>query len=86
MANEREFDAIFYDLGGTLRLVERDAEFEAEARRKIAEMCGENGLLFSFRFSRPRHISFTKLFEDERPEKMSRIPGKGRGNAERFPG
>lgn len=43
MANEREFDAIFYDLGGTLRLVERDAEFEAEARRKIAEMCGEKG-------------------------------------------
>ena len=39
----REFDAIFYDLGGTLRLVERDAQFEAEARRKIAEMCGEKG-------------------------------------------
>ena len=39
----REFDAIFYDLGGTLRLVERDAAFEAEARRKIAEMCGEKG-------------------------------------------
>ena len=43
MTNEREFDAIFYDLGGTLRLVERDAAFEAEARRKIAEMCGETG-------------------------------------------
>ena len=43
MGTEREFDAIFYDLGGTLRLVERDAAFEAEARRKIAEMCGEKG-------------------------------------------
>ena len=39
----REFDAIFYDLGGTLRLVERDAEFEADARRRIAELCGETG-------------------------------------------
>ena len=37
----REFDAIFYDLGGTLRLVERDAAFEAQARRRIAELCGE---------------------------------------------
>ena len=43
MANEREFDTVFYDLGGTLRLVERDAAFEAEARKKIAEMCGEKG-------------------------------------------
>ena len=43
MGTEREFDAIFYDLGGTLRLVERDAAFEAEARKKIAEMCGEKG-------------------------------------------
>jgi len=40
---EQEFDAIFYDLGGTLRIVERDAEFEARARRRIAELCGENG-------------------------------------------
>ena len=40
---EREFDAIFYDLGGTLRLVERDAEFEARARMRIAELCGEAG-------------------------------------------
>ena len=40
---EREFDAIFYDLGGTLRLVERDAEFEARARQRIAELCGETG-------------------------------------------
>ena len=40
---EREFDAIFYDLGGTLRLVERDAEFEARARRRIADLCGETG-------------------------------------------
>jgi len=40
---EREFDAIFYDLGGTLRLVERDAEFEARARKRIAELCGEKG-------------------------------------------
>jgi FMN phosphatase YigB (HAD superfamily) len=40
---EREYDAIFYDLGGTLRLVERDAEFEARARRRIAELCGEKG-------------------------------------------
>lgn len=39
----REFDAIFYDLGGTLRLVERDAAFEAQARRRIAELCGEKG-------------------------------------------
>ena len=36
---EREFDAIFYDLGGTLRLVERDADFEARARQRIAELC-----------------------------------------------
>ncbi|MBQ5950909.1 MAG: hypothetical protein IJL66_02020, partial [Lachnospiraceae bacterium] len=43
MDTQREFDAVFYDLGGTLRLVERDAAFEAEARRKIAEMCGEPG-------------------------------------------
>lgn len=43
MTTEREFDAVFYDLGGTLRLVERDAEFEAQARRRIAEMCGETG-------------------------------------------
>ena len=41
MQNNKEFDAIFYDLGGTLRLVERDAAFEAEARRKIAAYCGE---------------------------------------------
>lgn len=40
---QREFDAIFYDLGGTLRLVERDAAFEAGARRRIAELCGESG-------------------------------------------
>ena len=40
---EREFDAIFYDLGGTLRLVERDADFEARARQRIAELCGETG-------------------------------------------
>ena len=40
---EKGFDAIFYDLGGTLRLVERDAEFEASARRRIAELCGETG-------------------------------------------
>ena len=40
---EREFDAIFYDLGGTLRLVERDANFEARARQRIAELCGETG-------------------------------------------
>lgn len=40
---QKEFDAIFYDLGGTLRLVERDAEFEARARRRIAELCGEKG-------------------------------------------
>ena len=40
---EKGFDAIFYDLGGTLRLVERDAEFEAGARRRIAELCGEKG-------------------------------------------
>lgn len=39
----REIDAVFYDLGGTLRLVERDAEFEARARRRIAELCGETG-------------------------------------------
>lgn len=39
----QEFDAIFYDLGGTLRFVERDAEFEAIARRRIAELCGETG-------------------------------------------
>ncbi len=40
---EKEFDAIFYDLGGTLRLVERDDAFEAQARRRIAELCGETG-------------------------------------------
>ena len=40
---QTEFDAIFYDLGGTLRLVERDAAFEARARRRIAELCGETG-------------------------------------------
>ncbi|MDR0840677.1 MAG: HAD family hydrolase [Christensenellaceae bacterium] len=40
---QQEFDAIFYDLGGTLRLVERDAAFEAQARRRIAELCGETG-------------------------------------------
>ena len=40
---QTEFDAIFYDLGGTLRLVERDAAFEAQARRRIAELCGETG-------------------------------------------
>lgn len=40
---KREFDAIFYDLGGTLRLVERDAAFEAQARRRIAALCGEKG-------------------------------------------
>ena len=39
----KEFDAIFYDLGGTLRLVERDAEFERRARVRIAELCGETG-------------------------------------------
>jgi len=37
------FDAIFFDLGGTLRLVERDAEFEATARKKIAEYLGYTG-------------------------------------------
>ena len=37
-AMQREFDAVFYDLGGTLRLVERDAAFEAGARRRIAEL------------------------------------------------
>ena len=40
MTELKKFDAVFYDLGGTLRLVERDAAFEAEARRKIAEYCG----------------------------------------------
>lgn len=40
---DREFDAIFYDLGGTLRLVERDAAFERRAREHIAELCGETG-------------------------------------------
>jgi len=40
---QQEFDAIFYDLGGTLRIVERDAEFESRARRRIAELCGETG-------------------------------------------
>ena len=40
---QKEFDAVFYDLGGTLRLVERDEEFEANARRKIAKLCGETG-------------------------------------------
>jgi putative hydrolase of the HAD superfamily len=38
-----QFDAIFYDLGGTLRLVERDAAFERTARQRIAELCGETG-------------------------------------------
>jgi FMN phosphatase YigB (HAD superfamily) len=38
-----EIDAIFYDLGGTLRLVERDAVFEAQARRRVAGLCGETG-------------------------------------------
>ncbi len=38
-----EFDAIFYDLGGTLRLVERDEAFEQQARVRIAELCGETG-------------------------------------------
>ena len=32
---QKEFDAIFYDLGGTLRLVQRDEAFEARARRRI---------------------------------------------------
>lgn len=40
---QKEFDAIFYDLGGTLRLVQRDEAFEARARRRIAELCGETG-------------------------------------------
>lgn len=40
---QERIDAIFYDLGGTLRLVERDAAFEARARRRIAELCGEQG-------------------------------------------
>ena len=40
---QQEFDAIFYDLGGTLRLVERDAAFEARARQRISELCGETG-------------------------------------------
>lgn len=40
---QKEFDAIFYDLGGTLRLVERDEAFESRARRRIAELCGEKG-------------------------------------------
>ena len=40
MSENREFDAFFYDLGATLRLVERDAEFEARARRRIVELCG----------------------------------------------
>lgn len=40
---QNKIDAVFYDLGGTLRLVERDAEFEARARRRIAELCGEKG-------------------------------------------
>jgi len=39
----KEIDAIFYDLGGTLRLVERDAAFERQARARIAELCGETG-------------------------------------------
>lgn len=40
---QKEFDAIFYDLGGTLRLVERDEAFESRARRRIAQLCGEKG-------------------------------------------
>ena len=40
---QREFDAVFYDLGGTLRLVERDSAFEARARKRIAQLCGETG-------------------------------------------
>lgn len=39
----RDIEAVFYDLGGTLRLVERDADFEASARRRIAALCGETG-------------------------------------------
>lgn len=39
----RDIEAVFYDLGGTLRLVERDADFEARARRRIAVLCGETG-------------------------------------------
>ena len=41
---QKEFDAIFYDLGGTLRLVQRDEAFEARAPPpRIAELCGETG-------------------------------------------
>jgi FMN phosphatase YigB (HAD superfamily) len=41
MSLPQEIDAVFYDLGGTLRLVERDAAFESRARRRVAELCGE---------------------------------------------
>lgn len=39
----QEFDAIFFDLGETLRILHRDAAYEADARRKIAVMLGWTG-------------------------------------------
>lgn len=66
-------DAIFYDLGGTLRLVERDAEFESRARKRIAELCGERGDPDEFcKFLDYRYAGYRKwCFETmkEAPEK-----------------
>ncbi len=36
----KEIEAIFYDLGGTLRHVQKDAAFQEQAKRRIAELCG----------------------------------------------
>lgn len=37
---EREFDVIFFDLGGTLRLLYDNPAYQAEATRKMAELAG----------------------------------------------
>ncbi|MDR1192690.1 MAG: HAD family hydrolase [Peptococcaceae bacterium] len=74
----REIDAIFYDLGGTLRLVERDAAFEAQARRRIAELCGETGdpdafcTFLDYRYAGYRKWCFETLREATEAELWTR--------------
>jgi HAD superfamily hydrolase (TIGR01549 family) len=65
----RKFEAIFLDLGNTLRMLVKDQAYQAEARRKITELVGTNEDPESFceklndRYKTYRKWAFDKLVE-----------------------
>jgi len=69
---KREFEAVFFDLGGTLRIMHKDMEYSNAAKRKVAELLGIDSDPYEFcKFLDYRYLGYHRWALDtmrEAPE------------------